>query len=90
MEFHKKLKCTINIKVIPQTINEHNIIKFQAWADSHVNFQYHERAPLMKIGPKTESSFPDYDGLVAVSQNLTGPRPKLHKGRKIPETTNPY
>ena len=34
------------MKVIPQTINEHNIIKFQAWADSHVNFPYHERAPL--------------------------------------------
>ena len=33
-------------KVIPQTINNHNIIKFQAWADSHVNFPYHERAPL--------------------------------------------
>ena len=37
----------MNIKVIPQTTNKHNIIKFQAWADSHVNFPYHERAPLI-------------------------------------------
>ena len=40
----KKLKCTINMKVIPQTINKHNIIKFQAWTDSHINFSYHVRA----------------------------------------------
>ena len=46
MELHKNLKCTIHITVIPKSISKHNIIKFQAWADSHVNFPYHERAPL--------------------------------------------
>ena len=35
-----------DIKVIPETINKHNIIKFQAWEDSHDNFPYHVRAPL--------------------------------------------
>ena len=32
----------------------HNIIKFQAWADLHVNFLYHERGPLLifTVGPK--------------------------------------
>ena len=41
-----KVKHTINIKVIPQTIN---IFKIQAWADSHVNFPYHARAPFAVI-----------------------------------------
>ena len=46
-EIALKLKCTINIKVIPQAINKHNVIIFQAWTDSLVNFPYLVRAPLM-------------------------------------------
>ena len=46
----------MNIKVIPQTINKHNIIKFQAWADSHVNFPYHARAPLYFKGLSVKNS----------------------------------
>ena len=37
-------------KVIPKATNLHNIIKFQARADSHVNFPYHETGPLALIG----------------------------------------
>ena len=49
MELHKKLKRTININVITQTIKQHNIFKIQAWADSHVYFPYHARAPLFTM-----------------------------------------
>ena len=35
----------------------HNIIKFQAWADSHVNFLYHERGPLVAIDPLVSEIF---------------------------------
>ena len=34
----------MDIKVISQAINQYNIIKFPAWADSHVNFLYLVRA----------------------------------------------
>ena len=49
----------MNMKVIPQAINQRNIIKFQAWADSHVNFPYLVRAPL--------SSAPDVIGAIRVN-----------------------
>ena len=34
--------------VIPKAIIVHNYIEFQAWAESNVNFLYHERPPLKK------------------------------------------
>ena len=37
------------MKPIPQTINKHTITKFQAWSDTHVNFPYHVRAPLVEV-----------------------------------------
>ena len=36
--------------------NKHNIIKFQAWTDSHVNFPYRVRAPLRDVGDVGELS----------------------------------
>ena len=45
------------MKVIPQTFNKHKIIQFQAWADSHVNFPYHVRAPFHKNMKHVNCSF---------------------------------
>ena len=36
-----------NIGVVPQAINQRDIIKFQAWARPYVNFPYLVRAPLL-------------------------------------------
>ena len=38
----------------------------------------------MEISFLTKSSFPNFIGFIAIFPNLTGPWPKLQKGRKIP------
>ena len=48
------------------------MIKIQAWADSHVNFPYHARAPLRVIG---------YD---TVTHQMYQPSlPKVHKQKNL-------
>ena len=44
MKLHKNSNAQL-YKSHTQAINKHNIIKFQAWADPHVNFPYLVRAP---------------------------------------------